>query len=306
MAAGSGSAAGSAAAPAGAGVTFEGKTMTFKGGKIDHVNQKERLVLSTGPLSCESDPGPNDTVLEIYMSPGPGGKYYAPGPVGVKALLSMGAGSTDKMYVLGGGELYGVLTLEPGEWKKDNKVKGTIRIDDASEDKKATYTGSSPFEATVCELAADPEGDTPLAEDAGKDPAKGKLGELDFAFKSGIAVLHHDAKRDVDEIEEIQLYKADVDCASYASNKERPVRIVGNAGASGKDVVVGAPQPRDIWWESSNHLQGPAWVKFDAIDIKEGGEIKGSVYGEATPARAKKYPKNGGKLAGTFTAKVCK
>lgn len=285
---------------------LEGKPYKLTAGKIDRINQKEHLVVSTGPLTCEGSPAPNDVFFEIYVSAGPDGKHYAPGPVGVAAMLVRGAGSDGPGFVMGGAELHGVLTLEPGDWAPGNKVKGSLRIDDISEDKKATYTGSSPFEATVCELAADPEADLATPAEADKGPASGTLGGAAFTAKSAIAILSHDARRDVDQIDEIHLFDSEVDCTTYQRVDGTVVRITGTAGASGKDVFVGAPQPRDLWWGANFHLQGPAWVKFDAIELKEGAEVKGSVYGEATAARAKKYPKSAGKLSGTFTAKVCK
>jgi hypothetical protein len=307
---GSGSGSGSAAVtppPAAAGAlegTFDGKPYKFTSATIESVNGHDTLKLSTGALKCGDEAADGDTTLSIDVQKGPGGKHYAPGPMATPVELY-----NSKQEFAIGNTLHGVLTTEPAEWKEGNKVKGTLRIADAAEDQKGTYTASGSFEATVCEMSEDPEGFQALPEEADKGPVSGTVGGKPFTFKSGIAELRHDKARDVDEILTIDLFDTAVDCTNYRNDKGMKLGIGGAAGASGKDVIVGSPQPWSMGWmvNGTNYFfQGPLWVKFDAIELKEGSVIKGSLHGEANPALAKEHPDGAGKLSGTFTATVCK
>lgn len=232
---------------------------------INTGTQTENLVLTTGAPGCSGNNKEGDTQLSISIPIGPGGKHFSPGPFAVSASV------TNEKDKFAASFVDGVVNIEPGEWKVGNKIKGTLRIDDAEmkDDKKLSYTGSGSFEAEICALA-DPAdlGFQATPADFEKTPATGSFGGGDkFTFKSGIAVLSHNRARDIDEITEIHLFDSDVTC--------------------------------------DNQVFGPQFVKFDAIELKEGSVIKGSVYLE-TATSAAKDPKRAGKVSGSFTATVCK
>ncbi|MBA3541424.1 MAG: hypothetical protein H0T79_17565 [Deltaproteobacteria bacterium] len=291
--------------------TFEGTQYKFISARISPDNGVhpsgavyggDALVLSTAPPGgCDAAHTESDVELLVHIGHGPGGKRFAPGPLGVTFMID----GTPHFLAVG---VKGVLNINAGEWKVGNKVTGTVRLADAQghDDKKLTYTGSGSFEAEVCALNG-PELEaqaTPASADQG--PATGTLGDVTLTFKSGLAFLEPNATREAEQIGEIRLFDAAVDCTNWRGAN---IRIEGSTGAVGKDVFIGSPQLRQIYFTSGDKetaLLGPAWVKFDALELKEGTEIKGSVHGEARNANLKQNPKVAGRLSGTFTAKVCK
>jgi hypothetical protein len=283
--------------------TLEGKPYKFATVKIVDGSKTANLVFTTATGGCAQEYKTGDIELAIKMEKGPGGKYFAPGPVGVDADI------TSENVKFETSSLTSILTVEPGEWKVGNKIKGTLRINDAdgSDDKKVTYTGSGSFVAEICALPGD-EAFAASPESVDKTPIAGSLGDQKFAFKGGIAHLGK-AKTGEDQIAEIDLYDSAVDCSSASGTKGGHLMLMGNGGATGKDVFVGTPQQRSISFRDPGGAQvfvsGPSWVKFDTIDLKEGGDVKGSLFAESSPDDVKQYPKRAVKLAGTFAVKVC-
>jgi hypothetical protein len=296
--------AGAAAAPtpplAGAGTpleaNLEGKPFKFVSAKISDAAGVDRITLSTGALTCDADPASGDTTLSVDVGQGPGGKHFAPGPIGVDIELY----NEEQEFSIGN-TLRGVLTLEPGEWKVGNKVKGTLRFEDVKDDKR--YNGTGSFEAVVCDFGERDLKFPAVPEAADASPVSGNLGGEKFTYKSAIAQLSHDAARNIDFIEAITLSDAAIDCSNWTRSAGTRV-TVGATGASGKDVFIGTHQPTQIGWfknGSNTFLNGSSWIKYDALELNEGSEVKGSIYGEA--AKDAKYA---AKLSGTFIAKVCK
>jgi hypothetical protein len=302
---GSAEVAGSAAAPtpppAGAGTPFEatleGKPFKFTNAKISDAAGADRITLSTGALACDADPTSGDTTLTVDVGQGPGGKHFAPGPFGVDIELY-----NEKQEFAIGNTLRGVLTLEPGEWKAGNKIKGTLRFEDAKDDKK--YSGKGSFEAVVCDFGEREVSYPPTPETADAGPVSGTLGGEKFTVKTAVANLRHDDALNVDYIDNITLSDAEINC-----NKSINGMMVNfGARAMGKDVFTGTPLPTRVGWfkGGTNYgLKGSGWVKYDTIELKEGGEVKGSLFAEAAGSYAKD-PKMAAKVSGTFTAKVCK
>jgi|GEM_PF-4290346 len=283
--------------------TFEGKPYKFISAVIVSDGTDDRFRLSTGALGCGDEPKPADTILEFEVGLGPGGKHFSPGPL----VISGSVYGDDQKFVIDS-FLYAIVNLTPGEWKEGNKVKGTIRIDDADNDPAVVYKGEGSFEATVCETENDSRYQaTPEAADAG--PVTGTLGGEKFTAKGAIAILSHDSERDRDEISSIRLFDAPVDCDNYSEKKGLDVQIQGYGGSSGTDIFLGAPQPRRLNYRQGStqfFLSGPAWIKFDALELKEGTEVKGSFHAEASTEKVKADAKYAGRLSGSFTAKVCR
>ncbi len=286
---------------------FEGKTLKFTA-TIDQATQVDSLTLTTGAPGCGGTYKEGDTTISIDIPLGPGGKHMSPGPFAISAHL------TNEKDKLASDFADGVINIEPGEWKVGNKIKGTLRLDDATkkDDKTFTYTGSGSFEAEICGLADTNDlGFQATPAEFETTPATGSFGGGDkFVFKSGIAELSHNDDRNIDEVKYFHLFDTVVTCDNWEKDKDKGVRVelLSNHGVSGKDLLIGTPQTTSAYYYphgKQNQVFGPQFVKFDAIELKEGGVIKGSLYLE-TATRDAKDPKKAGKISGAFTATVCK
>lgn len=290
--------------------TFEGKTYKFLSAKIkSHEYRNESLTLSTAAGGCEVESKDGDIELKFEIGSGPGGKHYSTGPLGVSLSLD------SEVEKFAARSLDGVINLAPGEWKVGNKIKGTLRVDDVktgSDKSKKLYTGWGSFEAIVCELTDDVNRYQATPAEADKGTVSGAFGGSDpFVFKTGLAMLTHDSDRDIDRISEINFFDSDVSCDTWSAQKNKGLRVelFGPTGASGKDVILGSPQQRTVFFFANGEqstVYGPSWVKFDSVELKKDGVVKGSFHAESGTAAAAGNPKKTGRLSGTFTATVCK
>jgi hypothetical protein len=289
--------------------TIEGKPYKFESAWIEGGDQHDTLVLSTRPGGCEVEKQEGDTRIRVPIPMGPGGKHHAPGPYEGELVLV----NEKEKWASDGSKLSGVVTLEPAEWTKGAKVKGTLTLDDlakADDDSLKKYTGAGPFEATVCGLTSEEYRyqATPEAADAG--PVKGEGGGIKFEFKGGRAYMSHDDKRNIDRIQEIHLYASEVTCENYMSATGPEVTLYGLGGAHGPKPLLGTPQA--VWsvsfkdGDKSFALDGPGWIKFDELELKHDAVIKGTIHKEASTYGVKTDPKNAGRLSGSFTAIICK
>ena len=290
---------------------LEGKDYKFPAAYIKSASQKDQLVLTTVTGGCDASLTDADIELDFDLPAGPGGKHFAPGPLGGYVDIS----TIKSQFKEQGRGLYETtVTLEKGDFKQGDKVKGTLKFgpDVSTEDgKKYEYSGSGAFEATVCDLTSDLKFQA-TPDTAGTDPVTGTLGKAPFTMKSAFATLEHDEARNTDYVNEIFLLPADATCETLSAEKGKAtfVKIYGREGASGTQKLVGAPQPRLVYFspdgKGQQQIWGSSWVKFDQIDLAEKGTIKGSVYAETVPYDAKEHPERVGKLSGAFSATVCK
>lgn len=290
--------------------TIEGKPYKFASAKIVASDHGESVVLSTGAGGCAAEKADTDTVIAAFVPRGPGGKHYAPGPLQVEFTIV----NQKENFASDNSFLTGVLTLDPAsDWKQGGKVKGTFSFDDvakAEDDSLKKYTGAGSFTADVCELGGEYAYQAlPDAADAG--PAKGEAGGIKFEFKSGTAYMSHDDKRNIDKIQEITLYTTDVTCETKDTAKGPRVTLFNPGGARGPKPIVGSAQTVSaIYFKEEGKdnvtLRGPSSVKFDALDLKIDGEIKGTLHAEAPESDVKADPKAAGRISGSFSAKICK
>lgn len=294
------------AAPQPFSATLEGKPYKFLSAKIDTATQQDSIELSTRAGGCDRDYQEGDTLVSVSIPRGPGGKHFAPGPLFVSVLMTNEKEKFEEDYA------NGVITIEPGEWKVGNKIKGTLRFkdrDEADDGSMKEYVGEGSFEAVVCGLASDDYAYQVLPETADAGPAKGEADGIPFTFKSGVAMLTHDDDNNVDRIQAIELFDTDVTCAEREM-KGPKVTLYSPGGAQAGEPIVGAPQTTTIYWDApgKDHrtVYGPNWVKFDAIELKEGAVIKGTVHAEAAAKDVRDDPTKAARLSGSFTATVCK
>jgi hypothetical protein len=310
---GSGSAApaGSAAVAAHPGdskpfeATMEGKPYKFVGARVQNGNAQDTIVLTSAAGGCAHNYTAGDIELQVNLEQGPGGKHFAGSPLGLYT------GLTSETTKFAAGQLESYVTTEPGEWKVGNKIKGTLRFSDGDgfgSDMKL-YDGSGSFEAEICAVASDPFEAPPDKVDA--TPAAGNMGEQKFGFRGGIAFLAKN-KRDVDNINRIWLFDAPVTCDNYKQVEDKKAALLminGDGGSTAKDLLPGTFQQRGFSYRTPDGAQhfinGPAWIKFDTIELKEGGDVKGSLYVATSASDNKAHPKDVSKVAGTFAVKVC-
>lgn len=287
--------------------TIEGKPYTFPGVTITAATQRDAIKLSTRAGGCGTEEVEGDVVLDVRVAAGPGDKHFAPGPHAVGVTIK-----NDKAdYASDGRELMGVLTLDATSWKPGAKVKGVLKFDDvakAADDSYQAYSGYGSFEAEVCDVSTSAWRYQPTPEQADAGPAKGEGGGITFAFKSGVAVMRHDDARKLDRIEELHLFDADVTCATFADAKGPHVKLKSPGGAHGPRPLIGSPQDVEVTFKQDGKddfdVTGPAWIKFDTLELKEGAAAKGTVHAEASTATSNPMPP--GRLSGAFTAVVCK
>lgn len=287
--------------------TIEGKPYTFPGVTISAATQRDVIKLSTRAGGCGTEEVDGDVVLDVRVAAGPGGKHFAPGPHAVGVSIK----NEKEDYASDGRELTGVLWLDATEWKAGAKVKGVLKFDDlakAADESYKQYSGYGAFEAEVCDVSTADWRYQPTPEQADAGPAKGEGGGIKFAFKSGVAVMRHDDARKLDRIEELHLFDADVTCDTFAAAKGPHVRLKSPGGASGPRPLIGTPQDVEVTYKEDGKadfdVYGPAWIKFDTLELKEGTEAKGTVHAESSTAASNPMPPS--RLSGGFTVKVCK
>jgi len=290
---------------------LEGKEYKLAGAYIKNATQQDMLVLTTVTGGCDAPLTDADLELDFDLPTGPGGKHLAPGPFGGYIEIS----TIKSQFKEQGRGLYeATATLEKGDFKQGDKVKGTLKFgpDNSTEDgKKYEYSGGGAFEATVCDLSSDLKFQA-TPETVGTDPVTGTLGKAPFTAKSAFAMLEHDEARNTDYVNEIFLLPGDATCETLSAEKGKAtfVKIYGREGASGTQKLIGSPQPRLVYFspggKDQQQIWGSAWAKFDQIDLAEKGTIKGTMFAETVPYDVKEHPDRVGKLAGAFTATVCK
>ncbi|MFO0612331.1 MAG: hypothetical protein U0414_07080 [Polyangiaceae bacterium] len=289
-----------APAPGGEGftATIEGKTYTFKTVTISTQNQVDVLELSTAEGGCKAETKDSDLRITFDLPLGPGGKHFAPGPI--VGPLREGSKLTKGMNGAA------VVTLEKGDVKKGDKVKGTLQFDWKKGD--LAYTGKGGFEAQVCEELMGDFRYQATPEKADEKPAAGEIEGTKWASKSAVVVLG--TLDGVDVVQSVDLFDGKVDCKSYgeAAGKKHVSFTTNLPLPSDVFKYVGAPQPAAALSygdaKKKTDVFGPIWVKFDALDAKDGGTAKGSLFGET--AENKKKDGKPSKISGTFEAAVCK
>jgi hypothetical protein len=293
--------------------TYDGeKIEDFKSG-IAWVDEGGlRVQLATAPAKCPSNDVPKGTwTLTFFVLPGPGGKFFAGGPVG--AFMTMGnQGSSDK-----GGfapPYLGQVELEPFTLAADATMKGSVSYAakvKGKAGKMVPISGSGTFEATVCKdfhdflyvkgLAADADGDV-----------QGSFGAIALVSKSAVVHLKHDDDNDVDWIDEIDYFEsAGVDCDGLtAARKTKHFALLRVKGISSKTPLLGKPQvasPAYVGVDGTIKLFGGqndrAWVRLDKLSFDKSAKASGAVYAETFPSADSA---TNGKLAGKFDAIVCK
>lgn len=299
----SASAMGSAKAPPGpSGGAFtakiEGKDYTFKTVTITTQNQVDVLELSTAEGGCKAEGKDGDLRIAFDLPLGPGGKHFAPGPI-VGALHE----ATSLTKRMNGPA---VVTIENGEMKKGDKVKGTLTFDWKKGDN--AYAGTGSFEALVCDELMGEFRYQATPEKAEEKPAAGEVEGAKWASKSAVVVLESVDGADV--VKSLDLFEGKVDCKSYgdAVAKKHLSFTTNLPTPNDKFKYVGVAEPAQslliVEGKKQSGIYGPVWVKFDALDAKDGGAAKGSLYGET--AENKKKDGKPSKISGTFEGVVCK
>lgn len=277
---------------------IEGKDYTFKTITITTQNQVDVLEFSTAEGGCKAEGKDTDLRIAFDLPLGPGGKHFAPGPIvgNVRESTSL----TKRMKGPAS------VTLENGEMKKGDKVKGTLSFDWKKGEN--AYSGNGSFEALICDELMGEFRYQATPEKADEKPAAGEVEGKKWSSKSAVVVL--DTVDGADVVKSVELFEGKVDCKSFgdALAKKHLSFSTNLPAPSDKFKYVGLPQPAQslliVEGKKQSGIYGPVWVKFDALDAKDGGAAKGSLFGET--AENKKKDGKPSKISGTFEAVVCK
>ncbi len=278
--------------------TIEGKSYTFKTVTITTQNQVDVLELSTAEGGCKTEPKDTDLRIAFDLPLGPGGKHFAPGPI--VGPVHEATALTKRMNGPA------VVTLDKGDMKKGDKVKGTLAFDWKKGD--LAYTGKGDFEALVCDELMGDFRYQATPEKADEKPAAGDVEGAKWASKSSVVVLETVDGADV--VKSVELFDGKVDCKNVGEARAKKHLAFTTSLPLPSDIFkyVGVAQPAQslliVEGKKQSGIYGPVWVKFDALDAKDGGAAKGSLYGET--AENKKKDGKPSKISGTFEGVVCK
>lgn len=318
-AAASASASGSAPSRSGSFTAeLEGRPFSIGGAKVVPYANYLHVVLSSGPLDCDKSAREEDLVIELDLSPGPGGRFFAGAKQGVPVRWT-----AKQPFKWSQATPYQTIAIvEPFKLAAGERVKGSLELslrhvvptDDAG---ARVYQGAGTFDAPIC---PDPNGFKTLVgtpEEVGNEPFGGAFGGQKFTYKKALAIVFKDLRSSEEYVESILLYDDDsITCANrYDEDKKRRARYVSftSIGGAGASHALGGVQSADASFSSpgSGKAAGAkwqffarrrAWVKLDAYAFKAGGTLTGSLFAETT---LDSKPEETGKMSGRFEAKIC-
>ncbi len=283
--------------------TLAGTPFSFKSAwvKPETINAVEMatLVLSTGTQACST--GDDVLRIELTLHAGPGGRLFAGHPYPVDLIRL----EPPKKFV----DLYRIMSpyveiqLDQGaSITKGEHVKGRLELDFRQAGK--TYQGSGTFDALVCETGAL----TALPEPKDAGPLEGSVGGAKFVAKSAVAMLRHDDQNDIDYIDDLSFYSNEVTCkeADGARTTRRPrLTLADRLGVSSRHTYAGTTMPMVFSFvaTANDYVQlDEGFVRIDAVDLRPGGTMKGSLFVEP------KHAPSAGKarFAGSFSVVICR
>jgi hypothetical protein len=289
--------------------TFDGKPVSYvsaTAGRIQIQGTDYSILVSlyTQKLDCDTSSSAGlaaKETLRIDFNEGPDRSFYVGQPfaprlrIGEESFYERPAASA-------------TVKLEPFEPKTGARIKGTLVVD-AKVDGKALKVDTR-FDAQLCQ---DFPTRKPLLPATVPDaPVTGHLGNEKFTAASAVAELAHDPALDIDAITELWLLPTPPrSCAEFWETRWKAAALHFDhfGGANARQMWPGVAQPADPKFTvpkgdglKSWDGYGVAWVKFETIDLKPGGTVKGSL---AVASRADvNFP--AASFAGAFTATVCK
>jgi hypothetical protein len=224
-------------------------------------------------------------MLSIEIPPGPGGRFFAGIPVGVRAYGFVDGSRVDYLPA------ETVARLQPFEPLKGAKISGTIELP----------RGGGAFEAELCELG---RVSTSLPEEASDRPAAGILDGRAFEPRKAFIELEKDPTR----LDWLRVYQDEgLTCANAAKSSKKPALALDHiGGASARRPLVGSTQPA---WAGGFHVplerayfvgRMPAWVRFERLSFEPGAKVTGSL---AIQRQAKGEPTT--RVSRRFEAEVC-
>jgi hypothetical protein len=266
--------------------------------------------------------GASPMVVNFDLPPGPGGRYFAGQPVGPHVVgFSLPGGHPKDSFALGPQTTK--VSLEPFKAEKGSRVRGSIEFHSRSSPQQTrlasgdtnryTYDGKGSFDLLLCKVPDKLPASAPDKADAAA--VTGTVAGAPFTAKSALAFVFADDRSPKDgafALHNVELYPdAGVTCATRTREK-LSVDSGEIGGANTTAPVLNAPQPVSFSQDVSSSTArggrkvseaglGSGWVSLDAIDLTDGGHVKGMMFvvGEG------KQKKNQAKLGGHFDATVC-
>lgn len=243
--------------------------------------------LFSKPHTCSDPRNDEPDMVQFNVLSGPGGKYFVGQPQFARVFAHSESRDDLPAYASS-------VTVEPFEAKADAHIKGTIAVEWKKGDKLVKVSG--PFDATICN---NPDTSRKVLPESVDKPLAGTIGKKNVSAKTTIAELKRDEANGVDHVEKLYFFPKAMTCKDYFAKRGEAFLIARDFGAANsKQNAANTFQPVDF------DSPGSGWVKFDALDLKDGGTITGSIAANySDPGSDEKKHVD---VAGTFSAMVCK
>jgi len=298
----------------------EGETPVFRYGRAQLGWGGLHVTLSTEKIGCSyATPGDESYQIDLDLSPGPGGTYYAGHAIGVAVSWNS---ARLKLKQTHAGPHQTKLLLDPFVAKDGEHLKGTLWVDQTTKVSRPDgtrvqydYRARGSFDLVICPGYGAAVGLDPLAKTAGPGLVTGTFGGHAFTAKSALAFVQKDWSSGLHYLDSIELYAVEEppcsDRYKLTATEHLTVRAIGGSGTlfplTGqqpmepaftvpKTIPGGSGYPK---WFGGGQRRG--WVQFDAFDLSA-TKLSGDLFAESSPGSK---PEETGKLTGHFSAKIC-
>lgn len=264
-----------------------GNRHELRHGKARFEERQLIIRLTDQPGPCGATLGaPWTAALSLEIPPGPGGRFFAGSPTGVRAF---GVADDARIEIAPSDA---IVTLEPFELTKGARVRGQLELP----------AGGGGFEAEVCAVESTVGA---LPTEAPNEPVAGILDGRPFRAKKALVYL---AKDEPARLEHLRLSQDEqATCTDFRSSTQSPSLYFTQIGGSGaRHPLLHTPQPA---WVAAVHLpiersyqvgRMPAWIRFDDLAFAPGARVTGVLVIEQV---VEKEPPT--RIAGRFEAEVC-
>jgi hypothetical protein len=265
-----------------------------------HPDTGTYVVLSTHKLDCTfASQLEGEKRVAFTVPVGPRGSQYVGGKVGLDVAFFWGAAGAQVTVAPSGNT---TVNVEP---IASDRVRGSLNVKWSPSDpgKPGVYEAAGSFDVSLCDYNKGSVNAPAIASD---HPARGTAAGAPFEAKSAIAWVGKD--RGTRRVSRLELFPSDnVNCGGAGLREVREITVLVNAigGASEAATHIGSPEPAYATIRryhdhklDTEELARTA-IRFDRVDLVEGGTVSGSILATAAPG------KGSSELEGSFSARVC-
>lgn len=269
------------------------------------------IELSDVPLT-DTLPSPANSI-SVALQAGPGRTYFAgaevPVPIGINVPGRSVSGNVVAQYRAG-------VALEPFRRARGAHVRGTLRFDGpvSGGEGPVDVAGAGAFDAVLTDIYAQIDGTAPTTVPTA--PVAGHYEQTDFVTRSAVATYETapDGSRYVDAVWLLGARAVTCDGLLVARAGEHFVATARalSVGGEGLPALTGRAMPIEPSFRSGGSYAQfafgyapPAWLRFDAIELRPGATVRGALFAADTPGLEHIPPNSAGHFAGTFSGIAC-